>query len=646
MSTKASTEVEYQRGLTPKVLVLIIILSIASFYVNYRMWWHRGVTLEPFFGGRIGAPIYLPFGFIWLLALIGVYSKNKLSVAEIVVLVGSLYIIMDSGFFSFFLEPLVYSYHAQTNENIAKLLQYVPDVWAPKDPSLVEGIYKGGASIPAPVMSSLFTAMVVLFAFMLLNLFTGLAIKEQFVEIEKLPFPAVIPASEVLRYQKEGTLSNVGRNRWFYFGFLIGLIIAFQSTANYFYPLFPVFFAWGQYYLTALDSFLKGINPSIMEWWMFIPIDMLIFYLAPIDVTLSASIWTGFKALIWPFLAIALGIIQPGQNPNAGSIKPINFSLYHVTFAIGLWAIILRADVWIRSLKKCLGIVKEELATGKIPARVIWGGLVGSYLLYLLIFVGLGAHGGYLLLFELLWFFTMVAMARVWAETGQWVGSAAPYSAQWMTVTIAHGSGVPNPWPSQTWWATKAAMRPTYHLPQATFSAWSTVSTYKLAEDTKTSERDLLAGQIIAIAIASFIGLYLGLSMLYSQGADAFFTRTWYVKALAARVVNARDVQGIVTPEGVMDNIQLYHLVAAIIIVGVMWILRMKLAWWFFTPVALYFYSGMWFLSSFPALILKWITLKVFGTRVYENYAVPLAIGVVVGISFGAFVFGGAAALI
>jgi len=642
--SETTTEVVRRKGLTPLAIALIVILSIPMFYVNYHMWWRRGITLEPFFGGRIGAPIYLPFGFIWLLAVIAAITK-KISIPEIVVVVGSLYFIMDVGFYSFFLEPLTYSYHAQTIPDIAKLLDYVPSIWAPKDPRLVERIFTGGGAIPGAIMPSLILASFVMLSLFLLNLFTGVVLKDQFVEVERLVFPAVAPAAEPLKAAETSTLTSFARQRLFYIGFIIGLLIAIQSTLNYIYPVFPVFFAWGQIYLTAWDAFLKSINPSIMDWWMFIPVDMLLFYLAPIDVTASVAIWTGFKSIIWPLIAVGTGLIAAGQHPDAGPIKLGSFCLW-ATLALGVYTVLFKYDLWVGYLKKLVGSVKETVSPGKLPARMALLGLIASYLLYLIIFAALGAHVGYLILFQILWFFTLVGMARVWAETGQWAGAAAPYAAQWITVSIAYAAGVPNPWPSTTWWATKAAMRPTFHIPQATFSAWAAVSTYKLASETKTDERSLLIGQIIAIVLASFIGLYLGLSMLYAAGADNVFTRTWYVKARPADVVRNREVPGVINPESVMDSVQVTHLIAAFVIVGLLWFLRSRFTWWWFVPVALYFYSGMWFLSSLPALLLKLLTVRVFGVKFYEEKAVPFVIGVIVGISFGAFVFGSIAALV
>ncbi|MEM2298751.1 MAG: DUF6785 family protein [Thermofilaceae archaeon] len=641
MSESKGAEVKYARGLTPFTIALIVVLGVAMFYVNYLMWWRRGVTLEPFFGGRIGAPIYLPWGFIWLLAIL-MAGLKKFSVAEIVVLVGALYVVMDCGFFSFWLEPLVVAYHAQTEPSLAQLLEYIPSAWAPKDPRLVAGIFSGGTSVPGEVVGPLLLQSVFMFIFLLMGIFTAQTMIRPFVEVERLTFPAVMPAVQVLRMGQESSLTSFGRSKLFYIGFIIGLIIALQSTLNYIWPAFPVFFAWGQIYLSGWDAFLKGINPSIMEWWMFIPADTIMFFLAPIDVTASVAIWTGFKSLIWPFIAVGAGLISPGASPDAGPIKPGTFSSLHVTFALGIWSIIFGWKTWSDSFKRLYKRAATE--PGRLDERLIWTGLLGSYFTYLLFFAALGAHAGFVLLFLILLYFALIGHARIWGETGQWPAVGGVDLPRQLTLTTAYASGVPNPWPSTTWWATKAATRITHHIPQATWFPWAVLSTYKLARDTGTSERDLFIGQLIAAFLASFIGLYLGLALLYAYGADTVLTRTWYVKARPAEITRVREVGGVISAEGVLDATGIGHFIAALVIVGGLWFMRVKFPWFFFTPVALFFYSGMWFLSSFPALILKLLVLKVAGMTFYEKYAVPLAIGLLVGISFGAFLLGSIAA--
>lgn len=641
MGTAKEAEVRYLRGLTPLTIALIVVLGIAMFNVNYLMWWRRGVTLEPFFGGRIGAPIYLPWGFIWLLAVL-MATLKKPSLAEIVVLVGSLYVVMDCGFFSLWLEPLTLAYHAQTDASIARVLEYIPSIWAPKDPKLAAGIFSGGTSVPSEMISPLLLQSIFMFIFLLLCIFTTLTMIRPFVEVERLTFPAVTPAVQVLKMGQESSLTSFAKSKLFHIGFIIGFLIALQSTLNYIWPVFPVFFAWGQIYLSGWDAFLKGINPSIMEWWMFIPVDTIIFFLAPIDVTASVAIWTGFKSLIWPFIAVGAGLISPGAHPDAGSIKPGTFSALHVTFALGIWSIIFGWKTWSDSFKRLYK--KATTEPGRLDERLIWAGLMGSYLIYLLFFVGLGAHAGFVLLFLILFYFALVGHARIWAETGQWPAVAGADLPRQLMLTVAYASGVPNPWSSTTWWATKAATRVTHHIPQATWYPWAVLSTYKLARDTGTSEKDLLVGQLIAAFLASFIGLYIGLALLYAYGADTVFTRAWYVKARPAEPTRVREVGGVISPEGVLDAVGIGHFVAALVIVGALWFMRAKFPWFFFTPVALFFYSGMWFLSSLPALVLKLLVLKVGGMAFYEKYAVPFAIGILIGISFGAFLFGSIAA--
>ncbi len=636
----ASTEAkrEYLRGLTPLTLILIVILGIAMFVVNYNMWWRRGVTLEPFFGGRIGAPIYLPWGFIWLLSLIMAALKRP-TAAEIVVLIGSLYVVMDSGFFSFWLEPLALAYAAQTRADIAQLLPYIPSVWAPKDPSLAAGMFRGGASVPSGMVGPLLVQSVFMFLFLLLCIFTALTMVRPFVEVERLTFPGVVPAIQTIKMGQESRLLKIGESKLFYIGFIIGFIIAIQSTLNYIWPIFPVFFAWGQIYLTGWDAFWKSINPSVMDWWMFIPADTIMFFIAPIDVTASVAIWTGFKSLVWPFIAVGAGLVARGAHPDTGPISLGAFCSF-ASFFLGVWAVVFGWKIWSESFRGLFRAATSE--PGRLNERLIWSGLLISYFLYFLFFLALGAHAGFLLLFLLLFYFSLIGHARIWAETGQWPSVLAPDIPRQVVLAAAYSSGVPNPWPSTTWWATKAAMRVTLHIPQATWYPWAVLSTYKLARDTGTSARDLLLGQILAAFLASFVGLYIGLALLYANGIDTFFTRVWYLRD--GGVTRAREVGGVVSAEMVWGAKEVSHFIAAFVVTGLFWFLRARFPWFFFTPVAFFFYSGMWFLSSFPALILKLLVLKLGGTIVYERYAIPFAIGLLIGISFGAFLFGSIAA--
>ena len=372
MSSEAKAEAkvpekvpEVLPGLTVRAIVLAIILAIVAIPVNFWTWAGIRITLEPWYGGRIGAPIYMPFGFVWLLLFISTIVKKKLSPAEMAFITTVLFITMDSPFFvGAALEgPLSMARHAVKFADVKELLKYVPDAYCPKDYEVVRPIYEG-LGVPGALMPYIGLAMIISLFYLLIQLFWTWIIKEQFVKVEKLSFPSVLPVVEVIKYSEERPLTNIGYHKLFYIGLILGFLISIPFTINYVIPIFPVYAAYGQVYLKGWHEFWKGINPSIREWWMFISADMIVFFLAPLDVSFSVTLWTGFVALIWPFIAVGAGLVRPGQHAGWGGPVPLwRFSLYGVTLALGFWAIIFGLRTYIASLRRAFK--KEEVSQEK-----------------------------------------------------------------------------------------------------------------------------------------------------------------------------------------------------------------------------------------------------------------------------------------
>ncbi|MCC6005891.1 MAG: hypothetical protein LM590_16255 [Thermofilum sp.] len=645
MGAAETKEVKVARGLTLKVIALIVLLIVPMTYVNVRMWWHMGVTLNPFFGGRIGRPIYPPWGFIWFLTLIAAFSRWKLlSIPEIMVLVGSLFVIMDSGFYAFWLEPLALAYIAQGDPKLTELLKYIPDVWAPKNPALAAGMYKGGSTIPGEILGPLLLQCIYMFIFLTMCVFAALVMIRPFIEVEKLTFPSAVVITQTFKLGQESALTSFAKNKAFYIFFIVGLAIAVQSTINYFYPILPVWYVWGRIPLVPLDQFLRSLNPSIQEWWALSPSDAIMLFIAPLDVTASAVIWGIFKCIIWPFIAVGSGLIPRGAHPDTGPIK-LGWFVGNTLLALGFWSVIFRWDVWSSSFKSLFKGAWKAAGEGRLSERMMWAGLVGSWLIYLLLFVALGAHAGFVLLFLLIYFFAFVGQCKVWGECSMWPIPGADWLPPRLVFQTAYSLGVPNPWPSTTWWATKAATRISHHIPQATWFPWGPLTMYKAARDSGTSERDLFIGQLIAVFLASFVGLPMCLALLYAYGADVFFTKTPYIKVWGT-VAGAREVPGVVTAETLYSPVELAHFAATFVVVGALWYLRARFPWFLFNPVGLYLGEGTYLVAALPALVIKLLVLKTLGVSWYERNALPAAIGLLIGISFGAFVFGSAAALI
>jgi len=626
--------VKYEKGLTTRVLILFFILGFASFIVNAFTWYGVGITLEPFYGGRIGAPIYMPFGFAWLILLIFEVMKKKLTPAEAAILIGLLFLISDSPFlFATYMEYIIGLPHASaTDAKVAELLTLMPSFLVPKDPTLVEPAYTGGAGIPGALMPYLAFAMFLMIIYLLYQFFLATVASEQFVKVEKLPFPGVVPVVELTKISK---ISSITENKILYLGIILGFLNSLITTINYITPMFKVFFAYGQIYFDAWDKFWRGLNPSTGDWWMFIMADTAVFYLAPLDVSATSTIWLGIMTLIYPFIAVGAGWVTPGKNPGwTGPFQWRFMSLYCVPLALGLWSLIFGYKVYIGSLKKAFEKRSGAAEEGEIPPLWAWGGLIGVLLIWLILWLGIGASG-LVILVAILSIFITLGQARVYAETGQWASSAPPYMTRYLVV----GAFPENPWKSTAGWATMASANHIYggaYLAQASHCTWGSLQVYNLGYATKTKPKDVFVGQLLAYLFMVIVGFPVVVSLVFSIGANKL-GNTWFVSRLVARNSKVWDMYGVINKGGLLSTERIGMFVLALILVGLLWFLRTKYAWFFITPVALFFYSGMWFLSAAPAFILKLITLKVFGVKAYEKYGVPLAVGYLVGLSFGAF---------
>jgi len=627
--------VKYEKGLTTRVLILFFILGFASFIVNAFTWYGLGITLEPLYGGRIGAPIYMPFGFAWLILLIFEVMRKKLTPAEAAILIGLLFLISDSPFiFAAYMEYIIGLPHASaTDAKVAELLTLMPGFFAPKDPTLVEPAYTGGAGIPGALMPYLAFAMFLLIIYLLYNFFLATVAREQFVKVEKLPFPGVVPVVELTKISK---VSSIIENKILYLGIILGFLNSLITTINYITPMFRVFFAYGQIYFDAWDAFWRGLNPSTADWWMFIMADAAVFYLAPLDVSATTTIWLGLMTLIYPFIAVGAGWVTPGKNPGyTGPFHWRYLALYCVPVALGLWSLIFGYKTYIGSLKKAFGKGGSRAEEGEIPPLWAWGGLIGTLLIWLILWLGMGASG-LVILVLILSIFIHLGQARVYAETGQWGSSNPPFIIRNLVV----GAFPENPWKSTAGWATMASaghLSGGAHNTQASQSAWGSLQVYGLGYATKTRPKDIFVGQLLAYLFMAVIGFPVVVSLVFSIGANKL-GNTWYVSRMIARNAKSWDMYGVINRGDILPTERAGLLVLALVLVGLLWFLRTKYAWFFITPVALYFHSGMWFLSAAPAFILKLITLKVFGARAYEKYGVPLAVGYLVGLSFGAFI--------
>lgn len=629
--TKAVIE-ELKTGFTVKAIIITIVLGLIGLFANIATWWGLGISLEPVFAGRVGAAIYPPYGLVLILILASIMLKG-LSVQEVAVITATSFIIADSPFVvgAFLQFIFAGTYLITTNPNVEALLEFYPPLWTPGDLSLISPAWAGGAAVPlGRLLPYLAFWIIMLILWCLMMVFQAALIRLQLIKKERLPFPMMIPINEMLSQHEKGTITQYMKKLPFVIGMVVGCIIGVLGAANYIWKFTTVFFAFGQFYQQWFADLMVAISQNtIQSWWMLIPADVAIMYLAPLDVLSSIVIWLVIFQVLFPLVLVNTGAITPGTNPSwAGPFPWSAFSYYWAPLAIGIWTIIFGYKTYAEAVKK-----KEERAD--LPNQFVWIGFAGTWLLWLILWAVFGASILPLLIGFIVWFLYTTGMVATCGATGTWVAGGDAVAARY----LAWGSGTAiGLFPAsgaaaktQSAWATMAGVSITANMNgvihQNTHSAWAYTSTYTMSEPAKVKEMDIFKSHILAILITAVIGMPIAVYIIYGTGVGQL--KAWGLGSGAA--ITGAQIPWVITDAAPPADYNWWMFPLSIVAVGILFFLRARFAWFFFSPYALFFYSGMWLINGGLAWILKVITLKVLGAKFYEEVAVPIVIGFMIG---------------
>ena len=633
---------ELKNGFTPRAVILSVILGLIGLFANIATWWGVGITVEPIFVGRVGLSIYPPYGLIFVLILASILLRNKgLTLQEIVVVSSSAFFVADSPFVIGLFLQFIFAgtYLAKTNPNFAALLNYYPPLWTPglSKYELIASAWSGHAVAPLLELAPyLIFWMVITILWCLMMVFQAAVLRLQLVKKEKLPFPVMIPISEMLTQQKEGKFISYVKSPPFIVGALIGSLVGLLAALNYIWKFTTVFYAFGHFYLPWLINLLASISQGTTgTGWKVIPADVAVLYLMPLDILSSIVLFQFFVYIVLPILFVNSGIITPGTSVLSGGPFPLGpFGGTWIPLAIGLWTIVFGYETYKDSILRALRHIKAE--ESELSDTFVWSGLVITWLLWLILWVSIGANFLLMLIGLAVWFVVISGLVAINGATGLYITNndiGSTRSLVWGTGTLI---GVFPPSgaaaKTQSAWATMTGISITANqglLTQNTHSTWAYLSTYKLAEPASIKEKDILKSQLLGILITTLIGFPLGVFILYGSGIGR-------LKALgpsSGNSITSFQIPYVISDAAPPASYNWWMLPLAIVVVGVIYFLRARYAQFFFSPYALFLYYEVFFLNAAIAWILKIITLKVFGAKAYEEVGVRVAVGFLVGMT-------------
>lgn len=658
MAKMSDEKGEVQSVLTPKfwavTIVSIVVVSIVSLFTGlFTAWtpWYN--ALGNGFGGTVPHTTFGPNGpilvmvILWILSTIGL-KKNMKPQQMGVLFAAVLVAFLQAGY------PKWVLFDAATGPMYAypAYAKYVPALWsAPQDvfaQALAGGPVPWG-SWAVPITYWIIWS-IVFFAFGFSWASIG---RRRWIDVAMLPFPyAQVASTPILQATaaKDSEAAKGPRTKLVILGAIICFLFYTPIILRKIWPWFPdiygfesfPFIPWhmGSFDTTTASPALSSVFLGYMQWnfnffWYGF------FYIVSSDVTFTVLVvWLVVDVLTPHILAVTGGLPSPwpvGSRSRAGWLMtqpPVNY----VSLAIGMFFAVLAFELIVHrkyyaETLRFKAPTPEEAKKEAVPYRIAWIMFFATIIILTGMLVASGATvvGG---LFAILGIFVyMVAFNTMYSE------------AAMEGILSQQSTGI-------FWWAlyrdqmTVSADQYPAHLifaqgtNDALFAgtAGYVSAAFKVASITGTSNKDVFKSMMVSVVVANIIALPLIVWSIYTFGHTRIPVRgggNYAVSFIAPATAKTWPKLDLTWP----------WTIVGFAILGVTTFLRATYAWFPLNPVGMLLMAATTVHSlgvEMPAIIawiLKQLTLRIGGTKVYEKYGMPIAIGMIIGFTFYSLVY-------
>ncbi|RLI28315.1 hypothetical protein DRO58_02415, partial [Candidatus Bathyarchaeota archaeon] len=497
-----------------------------------------------------------------------------------------------------------------------------------------------------------------LIAFFLFGSSLMLLFRRRWLDIERVPFPYVLAAHELIR-NVSGEPREKKVTKWFVIGFVVALLFELQVFSTYLFPWWPDLLAWRG---TAVDStspqgcvciYPNDPIESALVWWPGYTknlLPFLVYYLAPLNVTFT--VWVFFilmviLAQIAYIMGYYTGVFETGSFCRMEGLAGFHMSplfgppYYWIfqgmiggTLAVTVMMMFHARSYLAETIRLAMrGGRSPEEANEPFTYRQIYTFIILSAIILLAFCFSAGLSiGTSLAVLIVLGFVNTVAAAYVLGLSGcgylhnipywpswplRFIWPTAPqnYSTDWVMSNIFFNMGINH--------AT--------HGP--TTGAYLTIQNLKMSGMAKMNLKDTFILTSIAAIIAIFV---------------ANSTRVWVVNLLGVNRVPVWGSCSVTNYCFGAPNLETYNEVAPLevqlsaagagfIITVILSLLNARFIWWPLHPIGFVIATSMGFNmmrewnAMLGAWIAKFLTLRVGGSRAYEEYGVPFVSGGIAG---------------
>jgi len=641
------------------ILVILALLAMVQtlFTQAFTVWWGYREWI-PF-------PMIISIAFFYLL---GKVNKSwKLSTQEYAILFIGSFLIANTFTWGYYMSgsygptalvgigqvPAIW---AATQEPFkSKIGMYIPSWIAPTSQSALSGVWFGGAMdwgawLPSIAFWSAFLILITLW-----QLCWGFFLRKPLVETERLAFPGIAAGAYLVSATKEEDdkmdLFNFSK-RWtkfFWVAFVLGFLLTFLDTLKYFVPTVPASSYLGIWTID-LSPYTKDLLPGAYFWNQVRVPDVLIFMFTPMDVLLTVLVgWIVFQVL-YPTIAIRAGWVtySPGMETTfttlSQSVGPFKYGLLcviGVPIGIGLWMIWQNRAHFAEIFRAGLGTTSGPREEGGVSYKtVVYGaGLTSLIIFALMVFVGAPIQS--VIVFLALQLVFSYGQVRVMGDVHEYNAYGDYFNwyrydaALWGTPPV-NSAAVFNSMFLYSVFDSSATRIQTFPGMSHSFK------TYKVGQLNDTSAKDIFNTTVlIIIPLAIFASAY---SIWFFHTFGGINKLATVANAWASGLVTDAYGYTITTPSLALGVFERYALlIGGALLAIVLYIGRMSFPWFFLNPSGLILLGAAPNLAVFSAiiaLVIKYVVLRVGGTKLFENSAVPFVVGFLVGYGVNAAVVG------
>jgi len=655
-------EREFKIGLTGRMVIILAALAVLAmvqtmFTQAFTLWWAYREWI-PF-------PMVISIAFFYLLGKVN--KAWKLSTQEYAILFIGSYLIANTFTWGYYMSgsygpaaligigqvPAIWmAVQEPFKTNVG---MYIPSWMAPTSRSALDAVWYGGvmdwgAWLPSITFWAGFLILITLW-----QMFWGFFLRKPLVEVERLAFPGIAVGAYLVQATKEEDgkmeLFNFSK-RWtkvFWIGFVLGFLLTFLDTLKYFVPAVPPSSYLGVWTID-LTPYTKGLLPGSYFWNQIRITDVLIFMFTPLDALLTVFVgWIVFQVL-YPTIAVRAGWVTYSTGMETGftllsqTSGPFKYGLLvliGVPIGMGLWLIWQNRAHFMNIFRAAFGSTTGPTGEEGVSYKFIGYGAVISSVILLALLVLVGAPIQSVIVFLVLQIVFSYGQVRAMGDIHEY--NAYGYYFNWYRFDAALW-GVPpvnNAAVFQTmmlYTLTDSTATRIQHLPGMSHH----FKTYKVGQLADTSSKDIFNTSILLIVVLA----------LFASAFSIWFYHTYGGISKLATVANAwagglsTEINTWVTgtPAFNIGPVERYGLLIGGALLSIlMYMARMRFPWFFLNP------SGLILLGAAPnlgvfaailALVLKYIILRVGGTKLFENSAIPFVVGFLVGYGVNAALVG------